>query len=106
MKLKEWSPIKNADWVNKKTRKYLDNEVVKVYGQFECRKDIEETMGFKLSDDNDAGWDLYLQKLSETTFTHQNIYSFVLLDNDKLVGFNESPSHGWSFPVGKWKIEQ
>ena len=30
---------------------------------------------------------------------HKNVYFWCLLIGNKLVGFNENPSHGWSFPV-------
>lgn len=103
MKLKDWSPIKNASWVNKTTQRHLEKNVKREYSEFTYRKHIEELEGIKLPDDNDDGWFMYLDSLNNTTFTHQNLYSFVELEDGTLVGFNENPSHGWSFPVGKWK---
>jgi hypothetical protein len=33
---------------------------------------------------------------------HKNVYSWCVLANGKAVGWNESPSRGWSFPVIKY----
>jgi hypothetical protein len=33
----------------------------------------------------------------------KNVYAWVQLANGKAVGWNESPSHGWSFPVITYK---
>jgi len=30
---------------------------------------------------------------------HKNIYFWVVLENNKRVGWNENPARGWSFPV-------
>jgi hypothetical protein len=30
---------------------------------------------------------------------HKNVHFWVLLENGRAVGWNESPTHGWSFPV-------
>lgn len=103
MKLKDWSPITNASWINKQTQPHLDKEVKIEFSEFKCRSRIEETFKRKLDDNDDSGWNTYISMLNKTTFTQQNIYSFVELEDGTLVGFNESPSHGWSFPVGKWK---
>lgn len=32
---------------------------------------------------------------------HKNVHAWYELRNGKAVGWNESPSHGWSFPVIK-----
>lgn len=31
--------------------------------------------------------------------SHRNVGHFVLLANGVFVGFNESPSHGWGYPI-------
>ena len=36
--------------------------------------------------------------------THKNVHFWVVLENGYAVGWNESPSHGWSFPLFKLKI--
>jgi len=36
---------------------------------------------------------------------HKNVYAWVLLTNGKAVGWNESPSRGWSFPVMTYSIK-
>jgi hypothetical protein len=33
----------------------------------------------------------------------KNVYLWVALENGKAVGWNENPSHGWSFPVVAFK---
>ena len=38
--------------------------------------------------------------------TQKNVYSWCILENGKAVGWNESPSHGWSFPVVKYSYPQ
>ena len=102
-KLKDWTYIRQASWVNKGTEKHLNKTIVKEYSEFDCRKRIQQETGELLSDDSDAGWSRYLKRLHQTTFTQQNIYTFVELEDGTLVGLNESPSHGWSFPTAKWK---
>jgi hypothetical protein len=37
--------------------------------------------------------------------THKNVHFWVLLENGYAVGWNESPSRGWSFPMVKLKPE-
>lgn len=32
---------------------------------------------------------------------HKNVYKWIELENGKLVGWNENPARGWSFPVIK-----
>ena len=34
---------------------------------------------------------------------HKNVFCWVILSNGKAVGFNESPSRGWSFPIINYK---
>ena len=34
---------------------------------------------------------------------HRNVANWYILENGKAVGWNESPSRGWSFPVIKYK---
>jgi len=105
MKLKDWSPFKECSWINKGTLRHLDKEIKMEYGQFECKRRLEEELGHTLPDTDDSGWDKYMELLPKTTFTHKNLYSFVELEDGTLIGWNESPSHGWSFPVGKWRKE-
>jgi len=38
--------------------------------------------------------------------THKHVYSWCLLKNHCAVGWNESPSRGWSFPVLKLTTQQ
>lgn len=45
MKLRDWTPIKEASNLNKSTKKHLDKEVIREYGEFPCRKMIEEQEG-------------------------------------------------------------
>jgi hypothetical protein len=33
--------------------------------------------------------------------THKHVYNWCVLENGRSVGWNESPSRGWSFPVIK-----
>ena len=33
----------------------------------------------------------------------KNVHSWVVLKNNKAVGWNENPSHGWSFPHIEYK---
>jgi hypothetical protein len=37
--------------------------------------------------------------------THKNVHFWVVLENGYAVGWNESPSRGWSFPIVKLKPE-
>lgn len=104
MTLQEWIP-NGASWINKATRPHLDKEVVREYSQFNCKRRycIEENVHEHKLDNEDIGWEIFIEKLNQTTFTQNNIYSFCELEDGTLVGFNESPSHGWSFPTAKWK---
>lgn len=102
MKLKDWSPIKNASWVNKETQKHMKKEIKREFSQFSCKQRIEEQRGEPLRDDDEQGWFDFLDALHKTNFIQKYIYSFVELEDGTLIGFNENPAHGWSFPVGKW----
>lgn len=103
MKLSEWTYIKEASWINKATKKHLDKKIVKTYSENRLRTLLENDPNVVLPKDSELPWDMYLATLKATTFTQQNIYVFVELEDGTLVALNESPTHGWSFPTGKFK---
>lgn len=82
-KLKGWIP-QGTSFINKATKPHLDKQII---NEFNMHKDEEE----------------YRKALKDTTFHHKYLFSFVELEDGTLVGFNENPSHGWSFPTAKWK---
>lgn len=85
MTLQEWIPD-GTSFINKETKKHLDKEVKKEYSS------VTDTYN-----------NFYEKLYSRTTFTQNHIHYFVELEDGTLVAHNENPSHGWSFPTGKWK---
>ena len=80
--LGEWLDNTGASWHNKYLDKWLDLKVTREIS----------------SADQDQNWHDYL-KLSRKYFpNHKYVFSFITLENGWAVGFNENPSHGWSFP--------
>lgn len=80
MKLKDWigdKELSDKEW--EKLSKHMDTEV-----------EVEFMMH---KEDSFIPW--------STFGHHKNVYSWVLLKNGLAVGWNESPSRGWSFPSKK-----
>lgn len=91
MKVKDWLRNTGSSWYNKYLEKYMDVKIVKQVS----------------SVGDDDHWDKYLKLVHKYFPKHQNVYSFIVLENGWCVGWNENPSHGWSFPksVKKWNNE-
>lgn len=81
MKLRDWLPPEatGGEYVNDRHIKYLDHEVIK---EFSIGK-----AGFK-------SWPGH----------HRNVLHWAILENGQCIGWNESASFGWSFPVLPKKI--
>jgi len=72
--LKDWLPY---DYYSPKLDKFLSVKVVEEYGVGRTWK--------------------------ASPFRHKNIHNWCVLENDCAVGWNESPSFGWAFPIVKYK---
>ena len=77
MKLKDRLPLEfiGGEYENSKAIKFADVEVIKEYESF------------------NIPW----------IGTHKNVHVWFVLENGYAVGFNESPTRGWSFPVKRFK---
>lgn len=75
----DWAPRQFAiEYDNSKAFQLRDRKVVKEYS------------------DRDADWKPW-------PGPQKNVYSWCILDNGYAVGWNESQTRGWSFPVVKLK---
>lgn len=81
MKLRDWLPTEalGGEYANDRHIKYLDLEVIKEFTIIQA--------GFK-------SW----------PGVHNNVLHWVILENGQCVGWNESASYGWSFPILSKKI--
>lgn len=76
MKLKDWLPREFFnEYMDSSAAKYLEVDVVASHSSY--------------SDTNYKSW----------CGPHKNVHAWCELSNGKLVGWNENPSRGWSFPV-------
>lgn len=95
MRLKDWTPLKRASSINKATEKHLEKRIIEEYDSFSIDSNNEKYINIH--------WNEYINLLRQTTFNHKYMFSFVELEDGTLIGFNENPSHGHTFPVGNWK---
>lgn len=90
MTLQEWLRNTGASSWNK----YLDRWL-----------DLEVTREFHGSEFEDEEWDDYMKLVNSYFPNHRHVFSFIILSNGWAVGWNENPSHGWSFPKSVKKYE-
>jgi hypothetical protein len=59
-------------------------------------KVVREVSSVRMDD-----YDEYLVELRKSGIKTRNCHCFMVLENGQVVGFNENPARGWSYPLGK-----